>query len=123
MAQNLVSMVITQEQQAAALAGIAQAEAALGGLVSLEPAVRKRMRYMGPKSAEFARGTVRLLAANTHIVPPSLDLAGAEEDLAAFDALRPVLEALQRLYSRVDDTVMALGSDVMDLAFEGYGQL
>ncbi len=33
---------------------------------------------------------------------------------------RPLLERLQRLTARVDDTVAALCSDVMDVALEGY---
>ncbi|MBT9161434.1 MAG: hypothetical protein DDT26_02740 [Dehalococcoidia bacterium] len=37
--------------------------------------------------------------------------------------LRPLLERLQRLTARVDDTVAALGSDVMDLALEGYADV
>jgi hypothetical protein len=119
----MISMVITDKQVQAVLAGIAQIEAALPGLISLEPGERKGLAYMGQKSEVFGRGTIRALAQNPQIVPPSLDLAGAQADLAAFDQLRPIAEALQRLHSRVDDTLAALGSDVMDVAYEGYGQL
>lgn len=121
--QNLVSLTITDDQLATALAGLAQIEAALPGLVSLDPGERKSVLYMGQKSEVFCRQTVRVLGQNPQIVPASLDLAGAQADLAALDQLRPVLERLQRLVSRADDTAIALGSDIMDVALDGYGQL
>ena len=71
-----------------------------------------------------------MLAQNPQIVPPSLGLVEAQADLGALDRLRPVLDRLrpvldrlQRLAERGSDTEMALGSDVMDVALEGYGLL
>lgn len=121
--QNLISLVVTEDQLASALAGLLQAEAALPGLISLEPGERKSLLHMGQKTEVFGRGTIRVLAQNPGIVPPSLDLAGAQADLATLDRLRPVLEAVQRLHARVEDTIAALGHDVMDVALDGYGQL
>ena len=123
MSQNLVSLTLTQDQVTAALTALDQVEASLPGLISLQPEDRKGLVFMGPRSEAFCRQTVRVLDQNRQIVPPSLDLAGAQADLVAIDQLRPVLERLQRLLSRVDDTVNALGSDVMVTALEGYGQL
>ena len=89
MAQNLISLRITDEQQAAALDAIARLEAALPGLISLTPADRKSLFFMGPKSEAFTRGVVRLLQGNPQIVPPSLNLAEAQADLALFDRISP----------------------------------
>lgn len=123
MSQNLITLTITEEQQAAALAGLAQIEAALPGLLSLDPDERKRLTYMGDKSEVFTRQTIRVLEQNPQIVPPSLNLAEAQADLQALDRLRPVLEGLSRLHSQVEDTTNALGSDAMATALEGYGQI
>ncbi|MDR7136110.1 hypothetical protein J2X06_003328 [Lysobacter niastensis] len=123
MSQNLVSLTLTHDQVTAALTALDQVEASLPGLISLQPEDRKGLVFMGPRSEAFCRQTVRVLDQNRQIVPPSLDLGGAQADLVAIDQLRPVLERLQRLLSRVDDTVNALGSDVMVTALEGYGQL
>lgn len=123
MSQNLVSLNLTDEQIAAALAGLQQVEAALPGLIALESGDRRGMMLLGPRSEPFARQTLRVLAQNPGIVPPSLNLADAQADLAALDKLTPVLERLQKLAARIDDTVAALGSDVMDVALEGYGQI
>jgi hypothetical protein len=121
--QNLASLVITREQQAAALAAIVQVSNLLDGLVTLDPAERRRLPMMGPKSDRFARGIIRLLEQNAQLVPPGVDLPGATADLAALDQLMPILDALQQLTTRVDHTVAALGSDVMDVAQTGYGVL
>ena len=123
MSINLISLDITPEQQAAALVGLAQVEAALPGLISLEPAERRKLLWMGDQSEVFCRQTIRVLGDNPQIVPPSLDVAGAEADLQALDRLRPVLERMSRLYSRVEDTSAALGNDIMDVSLDGYGQL
>jgi hypothetical protein len=121
--QNLISLTVTEEQQTAALAALAQLEAALPGLLSLDADERKRLIYMGDKSEVFTRQTVRVLTQNPQIVPPSLNLAEAQADLQALDRLRPVLERLQRLHAQVEDTANALGSDAMAVALEGYGQI
>ena len=123
MSQNVISIQITDEPMAAAVNAAAQIEAALPGLISLEPSDRRSLLHMGQKTEVFGRGTIRALVQNPNIVPPSLDLAGAQADLAALDKLRPIAEALQRLHSRVEDTMAALGHDVMDVALDGYGQL
>lgn len=123
MSQNMVSLEISEEQASSATAGIAQVGQALPGLMSLEPDDRKGLLYMGPKSEVFCQQVIRILGQNTQIVPPSMDLAGAQADLAALDRLRPIQDQLRQLLSRVDDTVTALGSDLMDFSLEGYGQL
>ena len=123
MSQNLVSLSITPEQVAQALAGLAQIEAALPGLVSLDPDDRRSLSIMGPKSEAFCRQTLRVLAQNPRIVPASLDVPAAQQDLDALEKLRSVQVVMQRLMSRVDDTVIGLGSDVMEAAREGYNHI
>lgn len=121
--QNLISLTINEDQQATALAALAQLEAVLPGLISLEPAQRRTLLKMGPKTETFARGTLRVLAQNPQIVPPSLDLAAAQGDLVAYDRLRPIHEALSRINAKVASSALALGHDIMDVAFDGYAQL
>ena len=123
MSLNLIALDITPEQQTAALAALAQLEAALPGLVSLEPADRRKLLWMGDKSEVFCRTTIRVLGDNPDIVPPMLDVAGAQADFVTLDRLRPVFERLGRLYSQLDDTTAALGNDIMDVALDGYGQI
>jgi hypothetical protein len=73
MSQNLVTLAITDEQLAAALAGLQQVEAALPGLIAFEVGERRGLPLMGPRSEPFARQTLRVLEQNPGIVPPSHD--------------------------------------------------
>jgi hypothetical protein len=122
-AQQKVSMVITDEQEHIARNALAQAEAALAGLMVLEPAERSTLLHLGAKSDPFARGVVHLLEQRPDIVPASLDLVEAQADIDARDALLPLQDTLRRLVSRIDDTVELLGHDIMAVALEGYGLL
>lgn len=123
MSQNLISMQVTNPMVLAVHEALGRIEETLPDLISLEPGDRRGLMLMGPRSEPFARKTLRVLEQNPKIVPPSLDVAGAQADLAAYDQLQPLLERVQRLVSRLDDTVAVLGSDVMDVALEGYAQI
>jgi len=57
------------------------------------------------------------------VIPPSLDLAEAQRDLANLDALRSRSSRLRQLLGRLDDSETALGSDVMSASLEGYALL
>lgn len=108
------------DQMHAVRSALDRIEAALPALVTLDPAERRLLTTMGAKSEAFARQTLRVLEHNPKIVPTGFDVAAAQHDLHTVERLRPVLERVQRLAARLDDTVAALGSDVMDSAFEGY---
>lgn len=123
MSQNLISLSLSDEQQAAAAAALTALETAFAALISLDSDERRSLLRMGPKSEVFCRQTLSVLAQNPQILPPSLNLGEAQADLLALDRLRPLLDRLQRLAERGQDTEAALGSDVMDLALEGYGLL
>ena len=123
MSQNLVSLALSNEQLAQAEQAITTLEQILAGLVSLKPVERQRLTKMGQKSEVFCRQALRVLEQNPQIVPPGMDLAGAQADLSALDQLAPLLDRLQRLAERGRDTEMALGADIMDAALEGYALL
>ncbi|KWS02455.1 Methyl-accepting chemotaxis protein [Lysobacter capsici AZ78] len=123
MSVNLIQLEVSDEQVATAVAALDQLETALAGLVSLSPDDRRRLTKMGPKSEVFCRQALSVLEQNRQIVPPSLDLPGAQLDLRTLDRLRPLLDRLQRLAERGEDTETALGADLMAFALEGYGLL
>lgn len=121
--QNIISLDLSDAQVSTALDALTALEGALAGLISLDAEERRRLTKMGQKSEVFCPQALSVLAQNSQIVPPSLNLREAQADLRALDRLRPVLDRLQRLAERGSDTEMALGSDVMDVALEGYGLL
>ena len=123
MAQNLVSLQMSPEQLSAMDGALNALEQALAGLVALTPDDRRRLTKMGEKSEVFCRQTLRALANNPQIVPPSLDIAEAIRDFDAIDLLRPRMQRLSRLAERATDTETALGADLMVAALEGYALL
>ena len=64
MAQNIVSLDFTDEQIAGAVAGVQQAAASLPGLIGMETGDRRGLTLLGPRSQDFARQTLRVLAQN-----------------------------------------------------------
>ncbi len=123
MSQNLVSLVLNADQLAAIDGALATLEQNLSGLIALQPSQRRELYKMGEKSEQFGRQTLNVLSNNPQIVPPSLGLAEAQQDLAALDALRPRLQRMKQMVERGEDTETALGSDIMSTALEGYGLL
>lgn len=92
-------------------------------MVTLQNDERRELTKLGPKSQAFADQALAVLLANPQIVPPSLDLAEAQADKRTLDQLRPRLLVLRQLLERADDTEMALGSDLMSVARDGYALL
>ncbi|WP_235567565.1 hypothetical protein [Lysobacter sp. Root76] len=93
------------------------------GLVALTPDQRRQLTKMGDKSEAFCRQAVHVLSENPGIMPRNFEVANLHRDLTALDALRPRAQRLMRLSERMQDSEMALGSDLMTNALEGYAFL
>jgi len=120
MTQNLIDLVFSDEQLRAIDGAIATLEANLAGLVALTATQRHKLHKMGNATEPFCRRALSVLAQNPQIVPPSIPVAGAHADLETLDQLRPRAIRLKRLMERVDDSEMALGSDLLAVALAGY---
>lgn len=121
--QNLLSLELTLDDLSALDGALATIEKVLARGVVLTPRQRRDLYKMGDKSEAFCRQSLMMLANNPQVVPPSLSVTEALADLQALDALRPRLDKLRQLTERADDTQLALGSDVMGVALEGYALL
>ena len=123
MTQNLTDLVLSEAQLASVDNALFDLETQLAGLVAMTSSQRRKLTRMGDKSEAFCRQALSVLAQNPQVVPPSLNLAGAQSDLTTLDQLRPRLQRLQRLAERAADTETALGSDIMRCALDGYALL
>ncbi|MFY9459839.1 hypothetical protein [uncultured Aquabacterium sp.] len=123
MGQNLISLDLNEAELAAIDAALSTLEEQLGGLIDLDAEQRRSLPKMGDKSEAFCRQTLNLLAQNPQLVPPGLGLDDARRDLAHLDVLRSRTNRLRQLVGRAEDSEIALGSDVMRAALEGYALL
>ncbi|HEV7269950.1 hypothetical protein [Pseudoxanthomonas sp.] len=120
MSQNIVDITFEEASLANVDAALRTLDAGLTGLIGLDPVRRRRLHKMGDKSEAFCRLAVDVLTANPQILPPTFDLAALQRDVAALDALRARTVVVMRLYQKMLDTEMALGSDIMSNCVEGY---
>ena len=121
--QNLVSIQYTEEELAQMDAALNTLRVLFSRMIALQPDERRELTKLGPKSQAFCDQALAVLLANPQIVPPSLNLAEAQVDKRTLDQLRPRLLVLRQLLERADDTEMALGSDLMSVARDGYALL
>lgn len=123
MSQNLISLGLTEADYAEIDAALAVLERHFKSLVDLSTAERRSLTKMGDKSEAFCRQALRVLDQNRQVLPPTLDLAEAQRDMAQLDALSMRAVRLGVLQGKLDDSLIALGSDVMSVALEGYALL
>jgi hypothetical protein len=123
MSQNLISLTLSDATLKAVDEAITQLEAQFAQLVDLSADERRALNKMGDKSEAFCRQALTVMAQNPQMLPASVDLAEAQRDLHALDVLRSRGARLRQLLGRLDDTEMALGSDVMSASLEGYALL
>lgn len=123
MPQNRISLSLTDGNVFDIESALTIMEDRFSGLIGLTVDERRELTKMGDKSEAFCRAAMLTLGNHPDVLPRGFDLDGYRADLAALDRLRPLLNRLQRLYDRMVDSEMALGSDVMVGSLEGYAHL
>src|SRR5262245_22377133 len=121
MAQNLVSNHLGSEEWAQLDGALDSAETTLARmLIALDAKERQRKVKMGDGSVAFCRAAIDVFNNNLHLMPRSFDLGEMRRDFASHDALNERIVRLTRMIEKMRQTEMALGSDVMSAALEGY---
>lgn len=123
MDQEPMPLAFAADELDAVDAALATLELRLNKLISLRPELQCGWARMGAKSEAFCRQTLAAMAAQPRTMSSEFDLARAQADLAAADALHPRLLRLRRLSERAEDTQMALGCDLMVAALQGQALL
>ncbi|MCK6388873.1 MAG: hypothetical protein L6Q65_14935 [Zoogloea sp.] len=120
MPQNLVSLRLSAETLASVEQAISALEAFSNPLRTLTADEIRALTKMGDKSAEFCRQTAMVLEQNQSIIPPSFDLGKMQGDLVAIETLDRQILRLKEIMAKLEDTRIALGSDIMAAASDGY---
>lgn len=124
MGQNIVSGHLDAEQWGQVDGHINGLERALAPLlVSLSQPERRRLVKMGDASEPFCRKTHTAMRDNAWMVPQAVDVGEMGRDLASHDALAERQARLAQLMAKIADTDVALGSDIMSAALDGYALL
>jgi hypothetical protein len=92
-------------------------------LIALTADQRQRIVKMGDGSEAFCRKALDVISENVELMPRNFDVEEMRRDLTSHDALHTRIVRLTRLLEKAHDTDMALGSDVMVAALEGYSFL
>ena len=120
MPQNLISLDITPDAIAKVDEAIETLEAFTASFITLTAQQKKDLFKMGDKSVLFCQQTEMVLAQNLDVLPPTFDFEEMKTDLADHAALEPRILRIREVLNKMEDTQMALGSDVMVAASEGY---
>lgn len=124
MVQNLVGTHLTEAQWAEVDELLGRLQAVLQSvLVAVTPTDKKMMVKMGDGSEAFCRKAADVMEENVALMPRGFDLSEMRRDLLAHDALNARVVKLTRLLEQMRNAEMALGSDVMVSALEGYAVL
>lgn len=83
----------------------------------------RHLNKMGDKSEAFCRQAAVVLEDNPKLIPPGFSVADLRQDITDLDLMRPRFLRLRELLEKVDSTEMALGSDIINAALEGYGYM
>lgn len=91
--------------------------------VNLSAEERKRLRKLGANRLSYATGLN--LAANAHpkSLPGSFDLGDYNTKMKSYEDLREIYLLAQPWFEGLENTLMAIGSEIMTLSDSVYGHL
>jgi hypothetical protein len=92
-------------------------------LVSLTKEQRVSMLKLSAKSTDFVTRLLPIAKANAQYLPPAFDMTEWGKDVELFQALRELLDTLNPLLEKMDDTLMVVGSEAYAGALTAYQYL
>jgi len=120
MSKRRVQTRITAEQIAQVKDALYVLENIFPDFINLEVEDKRTLRGMTTRYEQFCRQTIMLAQENPKLIPETLNIQYAVEDLDAYDKLLPLVTRLKAVMTRWDDTLLALGADVMESSSDIY---
>jgi len=106
-----ISATLTTDNLTQIKTAIATIQENMPFLISLTVDERRKRFKMGDKSLAFVNNSINVTQNNPEVVPSSFDIAEFEKDYHLTVALTEVLGLLDQLTEKVDDTLLAVGSE------------
>ena len=123
MQQNRVNVTLTTEQKAAIIAAVEALETAIPFRISLDNTERMRMLKLGQKSEGFVREALEAARNHPNYIPASISLEDLDRDEEVREVLLTCVQRVGALYTQLQDTATAAGSDLMKGATAIYRAL
>jgi hypothetical protein len=120
---NRIDVSLTPEQSAAVGVALQALLDALPFVVSVGSTERKHLFKLGAGSEAFVQQAHAIARENTEIIPGGLNVADLDRDAAVRDLLLPVEQQLSTLLTKIRDTRMLAGADLMQGAMIVYRAL
>ncbi|MBD2070314.1 hypothetical protein H6F93_22845 [Leptolyngbya sp. FACHB-671] len=108
-----ISATLTDEKLKEIKTAIATIQTNMPFLVNLTTDERRKRFKMGDKSLAFVNNSLSVTQNNSEIVPANFDIAEFAKDYQLMVALTEILSLLEQLTEKVDDTLVAVGSESM----------
>lgn len=122
--QNLVSLAITDAEATQLAQAVNSLKTILGSrLISLTPEQRRELLKMGDTTRSYCAQTVNALNTHADSLPRALDLDELNADWSDFTRLETTVSQLRDFSEKLDDTFLALSSDIMTACTLGVGML
>jgi len=108
---DLVKGELSADQQQTIFGLIGQIQAQLPFLIDLNAEDRRALPKLGDKSQAFVDQGLILANQNSGFLPRNFDLDEYRRDVTLFKQLQPLVMALGQLQGKLEDTLLAAGSD------------
>ncbi|PSN18589.1 hypothetical protein C7271_11720 [filamentous cyanobacterium CCP5] len=120
MGYSNISAEISAESLAKIEAALATIDKEMPFLINLTVTERRQFFKMGDKSMAFVSNSITAAQQNQAILPSNFDLPELNRDFELAKTLTSVLSSLKTITERVDDTLLAVGSEAMRSSLNIY---
>lgn len=120
MNNQTVTATLSTQEVSEILAQLKEVREQLNFLIGLTPQERRQIPKMGLKAQTFTTRALDMAAQHIDMMPRHLDVEEARRDLALFEALNPILQAVNHFKELLEDTQMMAGSEAYAAARLAY---
>lgn len=120
MANRTIDATLTPQDIESIIAALKTIQDQLPFLVGLSTQERRQLAKMGRKSQTFAVRSLDMAMQHSDLMPRHLNVEEARRDIALFEALNPILQAVNHLRELLEDTQMLAGSEAYAAARLAY---
>lgn len=118
-----ISVTLSEADMQAVRASLDAIRAKLPFLVALTPKERQKLVKMGEKSVAFVKQCLQTVKDNPDLMPPTFNRQEFERDVDLASSLLGLLLLMQDLCAKLDDTLLAVGSEAMQQSLDVYAQV